>query len=153
MSKKKKHPRLNYENLGLSKPDSNIDEIHGLESSDLEFDINELSEDVDDFNDANDDIFEGFEETEDLNKDLDDESEELMVIEEPEFIPYHVKIATGRVKYFAGPGVNYKILGFATRNMEFIIVEEQIDEEGSRWGKMRNAYGWLPLKYCKRFLS
>ena len=88
-------------------------------------------------------------EVEDLQDEIE-EIEEIFPQEEQHFEQYRVRVKTGRLRYFSGPGTNYVEFGTAKRGDEFTIIAEEPGLGALRWGQTENDGSWIPLDYCER---
>lgn len=61
------------------------------------------------------------------------------------FEPYLLRISRADLQIFDGPGYDAVYVGAIGAAGTYTIVEEQTDEEGNRWGKLKSGVGWIDL--------
>lgn len=130
----------------------NLLKLHKLELDDeLVDDVNfdELDDEIDEL----DDEIEKFDHEEEVEEAIK-EVEEVVVLKNlrPERVKvsYTVRVIAKMLKYFAGPSIDYPILGVIKNNEKLKIIEETGSKK-SLWGRIDSKEkAWVPLAYCER---
>lgn len=60
-------------------------------------------------------------------------------------VPYLESVLWADQSIFTGPGYDYSFAGTVEEAARYTIVEEQQDEEGNLWGKLKSGAGWIDL--------
>ena len=60
-------------------------------------------------------------------------------------VPYLLKVSCADQSIFDGPGYDYVFAGTVKLAGTYTIVEEQWDEEGNLWGRLKSGAGWIDL--------
>lgn len=64
-------------------------------------------------------------------------------------LPYLQKIKRGDQPIYNGPSYDNMQVGTVEKSGTYTIVQEQIDEEGNLWGKLKSGAGWVDLTQIK----
>lgn len=63
----------------------------------------------------------------------------------PEDPGYLQRIVRPDQSIYAGPGYDYGFVGVVEKTATYTIVEEQVDDEGILWGRLKSGIGWVDL--------
>ena len=63
----------------------------------------------------------------------------------PEDPGYLQRIVRPDQSIYAGPGYDYGFVGVVEKTATYTIVEEQVDDEGILWGRLKSGFGWVDL--------
>ncbi len=64
---------------------------------------------------------------------------------EPEEKSYLQRIERPDQSIYDGPGYDYGFVGVVEMKATYTIVEEQVDDEGILWGRLKSGIGWVDL--------
>lgn len=67
----------------------------------------------------------------------------------PVSIPYTIHIARPDISVYEGPGYDYGVVDTVGAAGTYTIVEEKVDYEGIRWGKLKSGLGWIDIAAAK----
>ncbi|MCD8023560.1 MAG: hypothetical protein LUF30_11530 [Lachnospiraceae bacterium] len=65
--------------------------------------------------------------------------------QEEESVPYTIKVLRNDLPVFDGAGYDYSCVNTVAESGTYTIVEEEEDEEGILWGKLKSGIGWVDL--------
>ena len=60
-------------------------------------------------------------------------------------VPYTIHIARSDISVYEGPGYDYGVVDTVGAAGTYTIVEEEVDYEGIRWGKLKSGLGWIDI--------
>ncbi|MCD8336085.1 MAG: hypothetical protein LUD18_02215 [Lachnospiraceae bacterium] len=60
-------------------------------------------------------------------------------------VPYTIRILRNDLSVFDGPGYDYSYSAVVWSSGTYTIVQEESDEEGNLWGKLKSGIGWVDL--------
>lgn len=80
------------------------------------------------------------------------EPAEVTVPTEPatsDSLPYRQKIKRADHPIYNGPGYDHIQVGTVEKSGTYTIVDEQVDDEGNLWGKLKSGVGWVDLSQVR----
>ncbi len=59
--------------------------------------------------------------------------------------PYTIKVQRNDLPVFEGPGYDYSCSAAIWNSGTYTVIQEEEDEEGNLWGKLKSGIGWVDL--------